>query len=127
MNNNLKWPNDLAIDHKSNQIYWIDAYLDVLESVDFDGSGRVKYKLEYQKYTIHPYSMALFSEKKIVYLTDWKSDAIYGIFSVGNSSFSQATLLHKNSKKIKQIGQVRIVETTTEQGGSFFLFVKNFP
>ena len=126
VNNNLKWPNDLAIDHKSNQIYWIDAYLEVLASVDCDGNGRLKYNLEYHKYTIHPYSMALFSEKKIVYLTDWKTDAIYGIFSVGNSLFSQAILLHKNSDNEKQIGQVRILETTTEQGGNFYFLIFYF-
>ena len=124
VNNNLKLPNDLAIDHKSNQIYWIDAYLEVLESVDFDGNGRIKYNLVYQQNTIHPYSMALFSEKKIMYLTDWKSDVIYGLFSVGKSLFSQATLLHKNSDNERQIGQIRILEYTTEQGGSIFCLLR---
>ena len=36
----IKTPNGLAIDHKAQKLYWIDARLDKIERMNYDGSGR---------------------------------------------------------------------------------------
>lgn len=38
----LQWPNGLSIDYKANRLYWCDAYVDRIESVDImNKSARV--------------------------------------------------------------------------------------
>ena len=36
----IRTPNGLAIDHKSQRLYWSDARLDKIERSDFDGKKR---------------------------------------------------------------------------------------
>lgn len=40
MKTDISTPNGLAIDHKEQFLYWIDARLDRIERCDFDGNHR---------------------------------------------------------------------------------------
>ena len=37
---NLAWPNGLTIDYVLDQLYWVDARMDMIQSADFSGSKR---------------------------------------------------------------------------------------
>lgn len=60
------WPNGLAIDHVTKQIYWIDGKLNRLESASMDGTGR---KVLFGDLMLHPFSLAVFEDT--FYWTDW--------------------------------------------------------
>ncbi|XP_026326416.1 low-density lipoprotein receptor-related protein 6 [Hyposmocoma kahamanoa] len=69
---NIFWPNGITIDYNNNMIYWVDAKLQFVDVIDFNGNKRnrvVEGKIEY------PYALAFFSEK--LYWTDWKTWSIY--------------------------------------------------
>jgi integrin beta 2 len=40
ISNTVKWPNGLTIDSKHDVLYWCDAYLDFIERINTDGTGR---------------------------------------------------------------------------------------
>lgn len=34
------WPNGLTIDQKEDRLFWCDSFLDIIEVINLDGSGR---------------------------------------------------------------------------------------
>lgn len=60
----------------------------------------------YQEAIVHPFSFAYFMEKNITYVTDWFSDSVYLMDGAYNNE--DVKLFYKNSKKFKNVGQVRI-------------------
>ncbi|XP_068628110.1 low-density lipoprotein receptor-related protein 6 [Battus philenor] len=69
---NIFWPNGITIDYDKNIIYWADAKLQFVDTIDFNGQNRkriVKGGLEY------PYALTFFNDK--LYWTDWKTWTIY--------------------------------------------------
>ena len=44
INSDLEWPNGLTIDYSTQQIYWVDALLDKIETADFSGKNRAVLK-----------------------------------------------------------------------------------
>ncbi|XP_066473947.1 prolow-density lipoprotein receptor-related protein 1 [Tiliqua scincoides] len=62
----IRTPNGLAIDHKSEKIYFSDATLDKIERCEYDGSQRqVILKTE----PVHPFGLAVYGE--YIFWTDW--------------------------------------------------------
>ncbi|XP_041374759.1 low-density lipoprotein receptor-related protein 2-like [Gigantopelta aegis] len=61
----LGWPNALTIDYDIQRLWWADAHLDTIESINLDGSNR-QTVLENCP---HPFSMSIFEET--LYWTDW--------------------------------------------------------
>ena len=75
---NLTWPNDLAIDHTSERLYWVDAKYDYLYSVDYDGKNmKLHYELLFNQGIVHPYSLAYSTKNHAIYLSDWQTDRVY--------------------------------------------------
>ncbi|XP_072942283.1 low-density lipoprotein receptor-related protein 6 [Epargyreus clarus] len=69
---NIFWPNGITVDYTNNLIYWVDAKLQFVDVIDFNGGNRrrvVKGGLEY------PYALAIFNDK--LYWTDWKTWEIH--------------------------------------------------
>ncbi|XP_048481077.1 low-density lipoprotein receptor-related protein 6 [Plutella xylostella] len=67
----ITWPNGITIDYTNKLIYWVDAKLQFVDVIDFEGENRrsvVKEGLQY------PYALAMFNDK--LYWTDWKTWAI---------------------------------------------------
>lgn len=62
------WPNGITIDYTSNLIYWLDAKLQFVDVIDFNGENR---KSIVKGGLVYPYALALFNDK--LYWTDWKT------------------------------------------------------
>lgn len=62
----LFWPNGLDLDRGNQRIYWVDAGMDRVESVDYNGNNR---KLLFQYSGLHPFAVAL--SPPFLFFTDW--------------------------------------------------------
>ena len=52
------WPNGLSLNRENERFYWIDAYLDKMESIFYNGTGR---KLLIQEgFYFHPYDVVYY-------------------------------------------------------------------
>uniref|UniRef100_A0A663N6G7 Prolow-density lipoprotein receptor-related protein 1 n=1 Tax=Athene cunicularia TaxID=194338 RepID=A0A663N6G7_ATHCN len=67
----IRTPNGLAIDHKAEKIYFSDATLDKIERCEYDGSHRhVILKAE----PVHPFGLAVYGD--YIFWTDWVRRAV---------------------------------------------------
>jgi hypothetical protein len=69
----IAWPNGIAIDYASEQLYWIDAKLHTLSTVDFNGNNR-RTILNSPSLLPHPFAISVFEDH--VYWTDWQRECI---------------------------------------------------
>ncbi|XP_055345561.1 prolow-density lipoprotein receptor-related protein 1-like [Paramacrobiotus metropolitanus] len=67
----IKTPNAITIDHRSQYLFWADALLDKIERCRFDGRDR---KVLLWENVRHPFALAVFGEH--IYWTDWILRAI---------------------------------------------------
>lgn len=65
------WPNGLAADHSSNQLYWADARLSKIERIDL--ATRKRYEV-IRETAANPFSLSLFENR--VYWSDWSGNDI---------------------------------------------------
>lgn len=63
---NIQWPNGIDLDEGNRRIYWVDAKLDKVESVDYNGNNRTVI-LHY--IGLHPFGVALVPP--FLFFTDW--------------------------------------------------------
>jgi integrin beta 2 len=67
---NIIWPNGLAIDYVTNNIYWTDVKLNTIEAVDFYGNNR-RVILHNTIFVQHPFGIAVFEDN--IYWSDWST------------------------------------------------------
>ncbi|GFS04390.1 low-density lipoprotein receptor-related protein, partial [Elysia marginata] len=67
----IRTPNGLAIDHRTQKLYWSDAKLDKIERCEFDGSNRVVILSQFPE---HPFGMVIYGN--FLYWTDWTFRAV---------------------------------------------------
>lgn len=74
VSNDVKWPNGLTLDLVRKRVYWVDAKLNTISSVNFDGSQRsqILYSPEYLR---HPFSITTFED--FIYWTDWDKQTVF--------------------------------------------------
>ena len=105
---NLTWPNDLAIDHLSKRLFWVDAKHDHLYSVDFDGNNRIHhFEMTFNGGMVHPYSLAYSAKHSRVYYSDWHTDRVYVDLKMDGMN---VTSVFNNTGQRKNIGQIRLLE-----------------
>ena len=105
---NIRWPNDIAVDHIKKRLYWLDSYYDKIESVDLDGRKRkLLVQLKFHQRTIHPWSMVFLVDKNITIITDREQDSLFEIDHT-SSNAPDASFVFNNSKIGGNIGQVRV-------------------
>lgn len=73
----LGWPNGIAIDLEESRVYYSDAKVSRVYSMNFDGKER----RVIQKYEGHPYAIVVMGPN--VYWTDWQNNSIYTTFKTG--------------------------------------------
>ena len=61
----LFWPNGITIDYETRRIFWTDAYINRVESADYNGNAR--YVVSSHAY--HAFSLAVFEDT--VYWSEW--------------------------------------------------------
>ena len=69
---NLRWPNALTLDYNTQTLYWMDAFLDKLESSNADGSNR---RLLSRTQIRHPFDVTFYQKR--LYWTDWQLNTVY--------------------------------------------------
>lgn len=81
VDNNIKWPNGLAIDRIESRLYWNDAKILTIESSDFNGDDRRIIR----KSVPYPYGIVIVGAH--IYWTDWKTQSLNRADKVtGNNS-----------------------------------------
>ena len=66
---NLYHPNGLDLDKGNQRIFWVDAALDRVESIDYNGGNR---KLLFQRSGLHPFGVTLVPP--FLFFTDWNTN-----------------------------------------------------
>ncbi|KAF5291298.1 hypothetical protein FQA39_LY03449 [Lamprigera yunnana] len=69
--NAIYWPNGLALDIPNERLYWVDAKLMTLQSINLDGTAR---RIILENIIKHPYALAIFENE--VFWSDWTSNTI---------------------------------------------------
>ena len=70
----LYWPNGLSLDDGENRLYWVDAFLDILEYYDLE-RHTITTLLEDSSTLPHPFGLTLLEDH--LYWTDWRLRAVY--------------------------------------------------
>jgi hypothetical protein len=81
----IVWPNGITIDFIIKRIYWLDAKLNSMSSIDYDGKNR-KLILHSTQYIRHPFSLDIFEDT--VYWTDWELESIISTNKFGKNSLN---------------------------------------
>lgn len=84
----VKWPNGLTIDLVGRRLYWIDARLKTISSVNYDGTGRFTV-LNSDEALHHPFSISVFGDS--VYWTDWDRQTIFSANKFNGSNINAIT------------------------------------
>ncbi|XP_060093387.1 very low-density lipoprotein receptor isoform X1 [Heteronotia binoei] len=71
----IEWPLGIALDLVKNRLYWVDAKLHTLSSVDMNGQDR-RVVLQSHEFLAHPLSLTIFEDR--VFWLDGENDALYG-------------------------------------------------
>lgn len=88
----IKWPNGLTIDLIRHRLYWADAKLNLISSVNYDGSGRTVI-LKSSETLHHPFSISVFED--VVYWTDWEKQTIFKANKFNGSNVTPLTPIRK--------------------------------
>jgi len=64
----IAWPNALGIDYFSRRVFFADAHLDYMDSVDYNGGNRVTI-LKGVDRVPHVFALSIFGDR--VYYADW--------------------------------------------------------
>ncbi|KFM82476.1 Low-density lipoprotein receptor-related protein 6, partial [Stegodyphus mimosarum] len=67
------WPNGIAADYDTKRIYWADAKLKLISSMDFEGNNR---QVITKDDIPHPYALSV--HRDMLYWTDWNTRAVHG-------------------------------------------------
>jgi sugar lactone lactonase YvrE len=70
----VAWPNGLTLDLLHRRLYWVDAKLHILSSIDTSGNDPTRIPTHLSDLS-HPFAITLFEDT--LYWTDWHTDAIY--------------------------------------------------
>ncbi|KAI0210912.1 hypothetical protein LSAT2_004304 [Lamellibrachia satsuma] len=94
---NLAWPNGLTIDYVLDQLYWVDARMDMIQSADFSGSKRRTVASN----LYHPFSIVVF--ENYVFWSDWAHRSVMRAnkFTGLNQTVIQGNLHKPMDVKIK--------------------------
>lgn len=100
----LVWPNGLAIDYMTRRIYWLDARLHTLSSVDYNGGDR-RLVLYSPMYIQHPFALEIFEDN--AYWSDWELEAVLRTNKFGPEASKVDTLVGK----VFSVMDVRIIHS----------------
>lgn len=69
------WPNAIFLDYTEDRIYWIDAWIDTIDSCDLNGNNRRQVASPlHPSFNMHPFDFTVYDD--ILYWSDWNTDSI---------------------------------------------------
>ncbi|CAH3029645.1 unnamed protein product, partial [Porites evermanni] len=69
------WPNAIILDYLEDRIYWIDAWVDAIDSADLDGNNRRSISSPvHPSRDMHPFDFTVYDD--VLYWSDWNTDSI---------------------------------------------------
>ena len=68
VDNEGAWPNGLTLDYVLRRIYWVDARLDSIHTIKYDGSD-FRTILQDHEALSHPFAITIFNNE--LFWTDW--------------------------------------------------------
>ena len=80
-------PNGITLDFSANRLYWVDSRIGRIESVDFNGSNRQRFKT--LPFSSQPYDIVLYSG--VFYYSDTSSQSIGKIDKATKQSLGSYT------------------------------------
>ncbi|KAI1297176.1 Low-density lipoprotein receptor-related protein 6 [Halotydeus destructor] len=89
----LSVPNGLTIDYEDERLFWVDAKLQIIESVDFEGQNRLKVTSGEM-----PQVFALTLSGDWLFWTDWSVSSISTCHKI--SGQKKQTILHDNTNPL---------------------------
>lgn len=85
------WPNGLAVDYMTKRIYWLDAKLHTLNSIDYKGARR-QVVLRSDQFIKHPFALDVFED--FVYWSDWELESVLKTNKFGGNNGSVDTVIN---------------------------------
>ena len=72
---NQNWPNVIFVDYTEDRIYWIDAWIDAIDSTDLNGNNRRQITNPIRpSYNMHPFDFTVYDD--VLYWSDWNTYSI---------------------------------------------------
>lgn len=72
---NIYWPNGIALDYQTERLWWVDAKIAKIESVNLDGTNR-RTELDGNDRDLgHPFSLDVFGEG--IFWSEWQQNFLY--------------------------------------------------
>ena len=69
------WPNAIFVDYTEDRIYWIDAWIDAIDSTDLNGNNRrLITNPIHPSYNMFPFDFTVYDD--VLYWSDWNTDSI---------------------------------------------------
>jgi len=75
VDNDLVWPNGLSLDNEKKRVYWIEAQLSYIASVDWEGHNRKTLLVGDRLNLPQPFAISFFSG--VLFWTDWDTNSLY--------------------------------------------------
>lgn len=100
VDNNIKWPNGLAIDRTEGKLYWNDAKTFTIECSDFNGDNR-RTVLNNVPY---PYGIVIVGPH--IYWTDWKTKALHRADKIKGQN---QIIIRENLEGLMDIRAVQVI------------------
>ncbi|XP_067000750.2 vitellogenin receptor [Anabrus simplex] len=91
VSSDIHWPNGIALDQGNERLYWVDAKLQIIESIKLDGTDRRTILKEVAK---HPYALAVFEDT--LYWSDSKDSEILSCNKFTGKDFTKILYSRKN-------------------------------
>jgi low density lipoprotein receptor-related protein 5/6 len=82
VDNDLVWPNGLTLDYENKRLYWVEAQLAYIASIDWDGFNRKTILIGDRANLPQPFAITTFAG--VLYWTDWDTNAVHLCNQTGN-------------------------------------------
>jgi len=75
VDSDIVWPNGLTLDFQHRKLYWLEAKIGYIASIDWDGSNRKTIFVGDKTTLPQPFAISISAE--VLYWTDWETNALY--------------------------------------------------
>ena len=76
VDNDIVWPNGITLDFEARRLFWLEAKLGYIASVDWDGGRRKTIYVANNKQAL-PQPFAITMAAGVLFWTDWDTNGLY--------------------------------------------------